>query len=317
MDSLSCRFIFSCFETVIENAGLLRARSVVVAEVLGAETGSALEVFAEDALRGEVELLGYLLDIEVAAAQQNFGLKDDVAFYPVGGAEAGVAAQRAREVLGGDVEPRGVELKEALFAVVLLKQVEELFGDAALGGGHLVGVGTVGLPAYTREEGSYLKDRGPQGVGRFGVGRYAAQPRVELVVVLHILRIDSHNLVAPRGRIGRYVGDAVVEFLVKPWRHDDAAGIEVLTDERRGEDLVGPNVDHRRSDNMVLRQRDLRPTFTPTDEDRGCGREFHGIRDGSEHGVVDALKHPEVLLKYVVDTFRKIQIVIIVNHRIL
>ena len=119
-----------------------------------------LEVLAEEGLVGEIEAVGNLLDAHRRVAQHVLRLENHVVVNPVDGRMAGRLADERGEVLGREVELRGIEADAPLAHVVLAEQrheaLEVLLAAAARRVRQLAH-----LLQMTRNEAAHLVDEHP------------------------------------------------------------------------------------------------------------------------------------------------------------
>ena len=89
------------------------------------------EVFSEEGLRREVQLLRNLVNALVGVFQQGLRFENHRLVDPTGGRLATHLADRRREVFRGEVELLGIETYIALLAAVLLQKAHEVVEDDA------------------------------------------------------------------------------------------------------------------------------------------------------------------------------------------
>ena len=86
----------------------------------------ALEVFAEERLVGEIQVIGDLLNAHRGVFQQVLGFEHDVVVDPLDGRPAAGLADERRQVFGRQVQLSGVEAHRSLLRVVFAQNIHEL-----------------------------------------------------------------------------------------------------------------------------------------------------------------------------------------------
>ena len=85
-----------------------------------------LEVFAQERLVGEVQLVGYLLDVLGRVLQQHTHFQNDIVVNPVSGCTLRYLLDDFREILGGDAQLFGIPADAAFVAEVQFQEADEL-----------------------------------------------------------------------------------------------------------------------------------------------------------------------------------------------